>query len=1210
MSTQPTAAIGPRYRLELLLGQGGMGSVYRAYDRLTAQHVALKIVLARADEGRDGGSARAAQSSAETVQLPDGLAPTEAGPGRIASPLTPQRESSVRIHVRGSAPRPSADPVWARMALAREFRTLASLRHPHIISVLDYGFIAQAQPFFTMELLEGAQTLGAAAGGLPPVQQALLLSQLLRALSYLHRHGILHRDLKPANVLILDGSEGPQCKLLDFGLARPRSHLHVNSGEIAGTISYMAPEMMRGKGSTESSDLFAVGVIAYELFARRHPFDRGDDLQLIRSALEEDPDWSLLPPRASLVELLKRLLAKDPARRPSAEEALVALCAAVGLPPPQETPALRESTLQAARFVGRDEPLAILRAALESARKGKGAVRLIGGESGVGKSRLMEEVRGYALVQGVLSVRGQAVSEAGAAFEPWREIVRTLCLSTELEALEASVLKSLLPDLESLLEREIPDAAELSPQAAQLRLLNTLESLLLRQSEPILLLLEDLHWADAESLALLRRLIPRCAERPILILASYRDDEKPALPEELPGGAVLKLQRLSAASISSLCRSMLGDSGCTPELVAFLEAETEGNVFFVIEVMRALAEEAGQLSAVSSHRLPRHVLTGGIQAIVQRRLQRLPEDARPLLRLAAIAGRQLDLELLRRFEPDLEPWLYLAADASVLEAIGPVWRFAHDKIRESLLDELEPAARQELHLEVAGALLALYAGSPAHAAAIAEHYQRGGDPARAAPHLIEAGWHALGQGATAQAAELLAQALLPASHRHLTREQAARAASGLIQATLALGRFVECMATYDRLTADVGRGPAVGARPLAQTVARVLARLVRSDPAPQPVRDEDRPLLRDLAYAARWVCEAYIWHGQLRKNLQTAMHGTELALVLGDRALTAYFLGLFSHMASQLSLHGVSRRLYTRGSQLLVGLPHSRVELDVRRVAGSRHLNAADWPLAIAESESLIALSRQLGDELALMTGLTLRLLAAFRLDDLATVDRLGPELYERSRRSQYDQFARTPLLYQALRALRRDEAALAHPLLVEALGYVRKTQDSPGRIMAEGLMSRCLLQLGRREEALAGALALLAFAQQARFTMDVVGEGLSAMAEVVLDHWQSGDATARQQLDEPLRRSLAALRRSALSFPGTVPRALLWHARAAWAHGATRLARELAALSQQRAERLHMPFDQELARTWRTRFAAPSGATGRSAPGLLLELHGIRQLL
>ena len=259
--------------------------------------------------------------------------------------------------------------------------------------------------------------------------------------------------------------------------------------------------------------------------------------------------------------------------------------------------------------------------------------------------------------------------------------------------LDASVLKSVLPDLEVLLERPIADAPALSPQAASLRLVHVIESLLLRQTEPLLLLLEDLHWADAESLSLLRRLAPACRQRPILIVASYRDDERPSLPQELPDCPVLKLARLSAAGITELCQSILGPAGCTAELVQFLEAETEGNIFFVIEVMRALAEEAGQLSMVGGERLPKNVLTGGIQAIVHRRLVRLPPEALPLLRLAAVAGRLLDLAVLRRCEPRLEPWLYLAAEAAVLEAVDQTWRFAHDKIRESLLLELGPAER-------------------------------------------------------------------------------------------------------------------------------------------------------------------------------------------------------------------------------------------------------------------------------------------------------------------------------------------------------------------------------------------------------------------------------------------------------------------------------------------------------------------------------------
>jgi serine/threonine protein kinase len=1208
MTTPPTPALGQRYRLEQLLGQGGMGSVYRAYDRLTDQRVALKVVITDGNDEPTG--ARSAQGSAETVLAPARLDGPDTWKDASRQHRTPLSKGSSPVRVRGSGSRPTTDPVWARLALAQEFRTLASLRHPHIISVLDYGFIAQDLPFFTMELLGSAQSLSAATRRMPMDQQALLLSQLLRALSYLHRHGILHRDLKPPNVLVIDGSEGPQVKLLDFGLARARSHGHISSGEIAGTISYMSPEMMRGKGATEASDLFGVGVIAYELFARRHPFDRGDDVQLIGAVLDEDPDWGPLQEHPRLVALLKRLLAKEPARRPSAEEALLELCAAIGLPPPQETAALRESTLQAARFVGREEPLAILRAALESARKGTGEVRLLGGESGVGKSRLMEEVRVYALVQGVVSARGQAVSEAGAAYGLWREILRALCLGTPIEEHEASVLKLVVPDLPTLLERSIPDAPELGPQAAQLRLLSTLESVLLRQNEPILILLEDLHWADAESLALLRRLIPQCKTRPILILGSYRDDQRPNLPEELPGCGTLQLQRLSASSIKALCRSMLGESGCTPELVAFLNAETEGNVFFIIEVMRALAEEAGQLSAVSSHRLPRSVVTGGIQAIVQRRLQRLPEDARPLLRLAAIAGRQLDLEVLRGFEPDLMPWLYLAADASVLEVSGSSWRFAHDKIRESLLAELEPSERQFLHLAVAGALARLYADEPVHAAAIADHYLRSEDPLRAVPYLIEAGSHALGQGAIVQAAEHFTQVLLPSSRGHLTRAQTARAASGLIQATVALGRFVECMAAYEKLIAEVG-GPAdSGVLPLATTAVTILVRVLRAEAAHGPVAADERPVLLDVAYAARWACESYVWHSQLRKNFEAALHGTQLALALGEDALSAYFLILFSHMAGQIPLRALSRRLFERGIRLLEKQPLSRVTLDARRIACSQLLNAADWARAVSHSEALIASSRQLGDEPVLMTAMAARLIAAFRIDDVATIERLGPELYERSRRNQYDQFTRTPLFYQSILALRRGEAEAARPLLNEAQSYVRKTQDAPGRILLDGLLSRCSLLLGRRDEALDGALTVLAFAEQARFSMEVVGEGLSAVTEVVLDLWEAADAKERQPLEGPLRRALVLLRRSARSFPGTVPRALVWHGRVAWNHGAVRLARELAALSLRRAEHLRMPFDRELARTWLARFAAPPPrAAASSSAGLVAELRGAVQL-
>lgn len=1205
-----TAAVGARYRLEQLLGEGGMGAVYRAYDRLTDQRVALKLVPVGPESERPADGKQAPLDRAKTQEFqPDepvvipkrasdaaSLAETMAGELQ-----TQQLGRPSRVHVAAATPgRGGAlNPVWARMALAQEFRTLAALRHPHIISVLDYGFVEQSQPFFTMELLENACTLSNASQGLSLEQKALLLVQLLRALSYLHRHGILHRDLKPANVMVLSLGEGPQVKLLDFGLALARSHVEWKRGEIAGTLSYMAPELFEGQGASEATDLFAVGVMAYELCTGRHPFDREEDLLLIHSILQREPDWEPLGHSPALQALLRRLLAKDPQARPSADEALLALCAAVGIPIAKESVALRESTLQAARFVGREEPLAQLRRALEIARAGSGEVRLLAGESGVGKSRLMEELRVYSLVQGVLSARGQAVSEGGGAYGIWREILRRLCLCTELEVLEASVLKSILPDLEVLLERSIPDAPTLNPQAAQLRLCNVMESVILRQTEPLLLLLEDLHWADAESLALLRRLAPLCRARSILIVGSYRDDERPELPQTLAGCSVLQLNRLSADSITALCQSMLGVAGCTPELVAFLQAETEGNVFFVIEVMRALAEEAGQLSQVASHRLPQGVLTGGIQAVVQRRIQRLPEEARPLLKLAAVTGRQLDLLVLRRFEPNLEPWLYLAMDAAVLEASGPSWRFAHDKIRESLLRELEPAEKQRLHLSLAHAIEETYPGSAAHAATLAEHYQRGGDPARAAFYLVEAGLHALGQGATEQAATQLGQALLPAALDLLSKVQAARAQNGIIQAMTALGRVVPCIVHYERFLETVGTPMPTTAGSVAVAAAAKLSRWLHLAPSlGATTTDEARSIWRQVAQASRWACELYIWANQPQKSIAAVLLGSEVAASLDDRELQSYFWVFSGLLASLIPLHSVSRYCLDRASRLIGELASPRAELDFHRIAGVRHFNAGDWAQATSHLAAFIALARKLGDENALCFGLSARSVVAFRQSDDASFLAFGTEANERARRQHNDQFARGYPLYLGIAALRRGDAERAQRLFAEAEQFVNRSQDVVGRVLLGGVTARCLLLLGKPEQALRLADEALTLIESTRLGLETISEGVASVAEVYLTQWEAGSVSERRQLEGRLRRSLSALRRCGQIFPSATPRAYLWHARVAWTLWAPRLARQLAALGLRSAERAQVPYEAALARLWLNRFAQtplgePSGLSG-----------------
>ncbi len=752
--------VGRRYQLLDEIGAGNMGAVFAALDRLTGTRVALKQVKVPLDQ-----LAFSSQTNATPSEL----------------------------------------------TLAQEFRLLATLRHPHIISVLDYGFDVPADdplrrnPYYAMELLEPAATLLDAADGQPLEFRVTLFAQMLQAMGYLHRRGIVHRDLKPRNLLVRDG----QLKVLDFGLSVQAGQ--AGTGEIAGTPSYMAPELWLGEDASKASDIYALGVIGYRLFSGVHPYDTTTLRTLYEDIQHKVVDFGPLPVGPALQQILARMMAHAPAARFSdAGEALLALRDVLSPLAPIETSATRESFLQAASFIGRDEELRILDQLLTRAESGGGAAWLLAGESGVGKTRLIDELRSRALVRGAVVVRGQAQEGGTAPYAVWSPLARWLAVIGAADTAQRSLLKPLAPDLPALLGVAVPDAPPLSPAAAQTRLFDAIADLLaaecaaLPPGQAMLLILEDLHLADEASLALLNLLAQKAEELPLLIVGSYRDDEAPFLPVTLPALDVLRLDRLTPPEIGRLTEAILGEPGRDAELVALLQRETEGNTFFVVETMRALAEDAGDLHAVGQTHLPETLLTGGMRGLLERRLKRAPETVHNLLALAALYGRVLDLPVLRAvlredsLDDQLDEWLAAAEDAAVLMVVEGEWRFAHNKLREAMLAALTSDERRAFSRRLAQASERIYELSPKqNPALLAALWQMAGDAVKEEHYAALAGELALRTGAQISAANYLrrALALQPASasprHRVALHLQ-------LGEAALALGQLEEARDCYEQ----------------------------------------------------------------------------------------------------------------------------------------------------------------------------------------------------------------------------------------------------------------------------------------------------------------------------------------------------------------------------------------------------------------------------
>ncbi|MGQ0614403.1 MAG: serine/threonine-protein kinase [Planctomycetaceae bacterium] len=751
-SLQPGDALGT-YRILSRLGAGGMGAVYLA-EGSAGERVALKVI---------------------------------------------------HSHL--------ADEPGFEKRFLREGEIGRRIRHPNVVSTLEAsceGRGAGGRRFLAMELVEG-QTLRALLEELGRVPERLcrhIGRETARALEAIHGAGIVHRDLKPENILITGDHE---VKVMDLGVARlpDESLLTSEQGAFAGTILYAAPERFLEKGSQPAADLYSLGLILYELATGQHPFRSDDVAEVMHRQIHEVPrPAGALCPQISpfLEDLIRALLAKDPAARPSSAavvaEALergeasawaLGRARAGALPARRRTRVTREAAL-----VGRDAEMARLRAAFARAHAGEGRLLLLEGEAGIGKTRLCadfvealeQEGESFHLLAGTY-LPGGAATASGAFSSAFREYFGGAPLE---EALVAHLPETplLAPAFAALLRGEPPPAGQeaLTKESLQRVFLQATRSM--AAERPVLLLLEDFHCAPPEGLALLAALAATIPGERVLLLATLRPGLPPdwlASLERLEQTERILLGRLGPKDLARLLAETFRSERLAEELSFKIAQKSDGNPLFVFEILRSLREnrllqtlEDG--SYVRTRVIERIAIPSSLVDLIQARIAELAAEDRDLLEVAACCGPEFDPGLAAEaagvpLVPALKRFAAIERVHRLIRSSGRLCLFDHNQVQEALYHGLLAQLREQYHLRIAEALERRGARpAGAEGVALCEHYLKSSQPHRALPLLagalaqIERGY---GNEAPIQLAALALQApgLLQGRERAgLLREQA------------------------------------------------------------------------------------------------------------------------------------------------------------------------------------------------------------------------------------------------------------------------------------------------------------------------------------------------------------------------------------------------------------------------------------------------------
>ncbi len=679
----------------------------------------------------------------------------------------------------------------------REARTASLLSHPGICTIYEFGE-HEGRLFLAMEFIEGCslRQFPQRDGSLESLTE--LIVQAAAALAAAHSAGIVHRDVKPENMMVR--SDG-HLKLVDFGLARfapslPQSGFATAPGMRAGTLAYMSPEQLRAEEVSSASDIFSLGIVLYEFASGRHPFVAGSQAEISTAILTEmPPSVREFNPEVSPVlnSLILQMLHKDPRLRPTAAEAYAALKGAT-------TPSMMHQSRASSRTTkpGREKERTELWKAFRCAVKGRGFLACFSGEPGIGKTTVvesfLEELAGSG--EPCFIARGRCSERlAGSdAYLPMLEALESLLRGPSFGT-ATRTMKALAPawysqvafagapgvtggEARSTVAQPVSQEQLKRQLSAFFRELSTVA--------PVILFLDDLHWADASTIDLIAYLATKFDQLRLLILSTYRPSDARlskhpflSLKQDLEGRGACKdteLEFLSPEEIADWLRIEFAGSNFPASLAGQLHRRTEGNPLFLVNLVEYLrgrsiiAQRDGRWILEGPIENAELKLPSSIRSMIARKTDNLSEPDRRLLITASVQGYEFDSAILAEVLPldavEIEEQLdVLEGTYRLVQNVGEMdlpdrtasshYRFVHVLYQDVFYNALLPARRRPLSSSVAAALERHYGSETPHISAqMAVLWEAAREPARSSHYFLIAAQRAAQLSAHREAVSL------------------------------------------------------------------------------------------------------------------------------------------------------------------------------------------------------------------------------------------------------------------------------------------------------------------------------------------------------------------------------------------------------------------------------------------------------------------------